>query len=350
MKRLGYFDTVKGIGILLVVLGHATFVNERILTFICAFHMPLFFIVSGMLIAYKDEQSASFKDIFYRKLKSIIIPYLCFSICYTVIDILSVYFNQISLNDLKINLICTGSFAGSGPLWFLPTLFICEMIFHVLLKKAGVRSGIMISLIISLTGFVIWRFFEPFYTASKPDLTKYFLLNFVFIIIRSMVCLVFLSLSYVLFKLVSTDDNVLSNRSVQAISGIALLASCAVLSASNTNIDIHNMDYGNIAMFLINAFCGSIGLILICRSLPELRVLNILRFWGKNSLIIMATHLNFYILFLGNVIAYKINPYITHAKEYVLLFNIMLVTMIVETLLIFLINRYVPWMAGRSHK
>ena len=333
-----------------MVLGHATFVNERILTFICAFHMPLFFIVSGMLIAYKEEQSASFKDIFYRKLKSIIIPYLCFSICYTVIDILSVYFNQISLNDLKINLICTGSFAGSGPLWFLPTLFICEMIFHVLLKKAGLRSGIMISLIISLTGYVIWRFFEPFYTASKLDLTKYFLLNFAFIIIRSMICLVFLSLSYVLFKLVSTDDNILSNRSVQAISGIALLASCAVLSASNTNIDIHNMDYGNIVLFLLNAFCGSVGLILLCRSLPEIRVLNIIRFWGKNSLIIMATHLNFYILFLGNVIAYKINPYITHAKEYVLLFNIMLVTMIVETLLIFLINRYVPWIAGRSHK
>lgn len=350
MKRLGYFDTVKGIGILLVVLGHATFVNERILTFICAFHMPLFFIVSGMLTAYKDEQTASYKDVFYRKIKSIIIPYLCFSICYTLIDILSVYFNQISLNDLKINLVCTGSFAGSGPLWFLPTLFICEMIFHALLIKAGVRPGITISLIISLTGFVIWHFFEPLYTASKSDFTKYFLFNFIYVIIRSMVCLIFLSLSYVLYKLAvrSTDNDVLKNNAVQAVAGLVLLTVCAILSAFNTNIDIHNMDYGNMAMFLLNAFCGSMGLILLCRTLPELKVLKILRFWGKNSLIIMATHLNFYILFLGNVIAYKINPYITHAKEYVLLFNIMLVTMAVETLLIFLINRYIPWMAGKS--
>lgn len=352
MKRLGYFDTVKGIGILLVVLGHATFVNERILTFICAFHMPLFFIVSGMLIAYKNEISSSYKDVFHRKLKSIIIPYLCFSICYTLIDVLSVYFNQISLNDLKVNLACTGSFAGSGPLWFLPTLFICEVVFHALLKKAGEKPGIIINLIISLTGFLIWHFFEPVYTASKSDLTKYFLLNFVYVIIRSMICLMFLSLSYILFKLATeaADNNVLKNKAVQMISGVIMLIICAILSAFNTNIDIHNMDYGNIVLFLLNAFYGSVGLILLCRSLPEIRVLNIIRFWGKNSLIIMATHLNFYILFLGNVIAYKLNPYITHAKEYVLLFNIMLVTMIVETLLIFMINRYVPWIAGRSHK
>ena len=349
MKRLKYFDTVKGIGILLVVLGHATFVNERLLTFIFSFHMPLFFIVSGMLTAYKDGSGSTLRDVFYRKLKTIIIPYLCFSICYTLIDILSVYFGQISLNDLKINLVCTGSFAGSGPLWFLPTLFICEIIFNVLLKKTGKKYGIIISLIISFSGFLIWHFFEPVYTASKSNLTKFFLLSFIFVIIRSMVCLIFLALSYTLFKIAkvfSGDD--IKGYALPVLSGVILLIICAVLSGLNTNIDIHNMDFGNIILFLLNAFCGSVGLILICRFLPEIKPLSIVHFWGKNSLIIMATHLNFYILFLGNVIAYKINPYIKHAKEYVLLFNIMLITMAVETLFIFLINRYIPWMSGKS--
>ena len=105
MKRLKYFDTVKGIGILLVVLGHATFVNERLLTFIFSFHMPLFFIVSGMLTAYKDGSGSTLRDVFYRKLKTIIIPYLCFSICYTLIDILSV-FKRLKDQSYLYRLIC----------------------------------------------------------------------------------------------------------------------------------------------------------------------------------------------------------------------------------------------------
>ena len=62
----------------------------------------------------------------------------------------------------------------------------------------------------------------------------------------------------------------------------------------------------------------------------------------------MATHLNFYILYLGGVVAYMINPYITRAKEYIFLFNILFVTMLVETILIILINRFIPWSVGKS--
>ena len=44
-ERLAIFDILKGIGILLVIVGH-TFMKE-IGPYILAFHMPLFFIVAG---------------------------------------------------------------------------------------------------------------------------------------------------------------------------------------------------------------------------------------------------------------------------------------------------------------
>ena len=110
MKRLDYFDLAKGIGIFLVVLGHATFVNEHVITWVFSFHMPLFFMISGMLMAHKDEASLTMRELLHKKLKSILIPYLCFSICYTVIDIISVFLKQITLFDLKTNLVCTGVF------------------------------------------------------------------------------------------------------------------------------------------------------------------------------------------------------------------------------------------------
>ncbi len=62
-KRLCFIDQCKGIGIILMVYGHCctteflniNFLGKGISVWLCSFHMPLFFIVGGCLIAYKRE-------------------------------------------------------------------------------------------------------------------------------------------------------------------------------------------------------------------------------------------------------------------------------------------------------
>ena len=50
-KRIEYIDTAKAIGILLVILGHCKFLYRPELgIFIYSFHMPLFFVISGMFV------------------------------------------------------------------------------------------------------------------------------------------------------------------------------------------------------------------------------------------------------------------------------------------------------------
>lgn len=51
-KRIDYLDIAKGIGIILVLVGHIS-KNDEINRFLYLFHMPLFFIISGML--YKEK-------------------------------------------------------------------------------------------------------------------------------------------------------------------------------------------------------------------------------------------------------------------------------------------------------
>lgn len=46
-KRINYFDIAKGLGILLMIIGHMPIKNEYLKNFIFCFHMPLFFIISG---------------------------------------------------------------------------------------------------------------------------------------------------------------------------------------------------------------------------------------------------------------------------------------------------------------
>ena len=62
------FDMLKGIGILLVIIGH-TFMKE-IGPYIQAFHMPLFFMVAGYFFKYKAPKNLLTKD--FRRL---IVPY-----------------------------------------------------------------------------------------------------------------------------------------------------------------------------------------------------------------------------------------------------------------------------------
>ena len=55
-RRLTYLDMAKGIGIFLVILGHIEYIREDTLKWISSFHMPLFFVIGGILAYEKREE------------------------------------------------------------------------------------------------------------------------------------------------------------------------------------------------------------------------------------------------------------------------------------------------------
>ena len=134
-KRLTYLDLAKGIGIILVVLGHLEYISENVRGFISAFHMPLFFVVSGILMALKDETSSDLKVILSKKTRGLQIPYMWFSLIYIPIDIMNVLIHHIDMNTFIFNIISSVIFSGVGVLWFLPALFIAEVSAFLLIKK-----------------------------------------------------------------------------------------------------------------------------------------------------------------------------------------------------------------------
>ena len=68
-KRDIAFDMMKGIGILLVIIGHVAH-GYGLYPIIYVFHMPLFFIVSGYF--YKPKQPLV---LFKRDVKLLLLPY-----------------------------------------------------------------------------------------------------------------------------------------------------------------------------------------------------------------------------------------------------------------------------------
>lgn len=118
--RNATFDILKGIGILLVIIGH-TFMKE-IGPYIQAFHMPLFFVVAGYFFKYKPV-----KDQLVRDLRRLIVPYLFVVIITTLID-----FAKDFKASGELNLHLGTLYECGTPAWFLLALFGTKQIFNLL--------------------------------------------------------------------------------------------------------------------------------------------------------------------------------------------------------------------------
>ena len=134
LKRINYLDCVKGLGIMLVILAHIYAYDietkrSLIVIWSYSFHMPLFFIVTGMLIRFKDY--TDIRKFIISRIKCIMIPYFIFGFFNTMINF---YFSNFELESLFENLYDLFILKGVD-MWFLQTLFIAEITFVVLKEK-----------------------------------------------------------------------------------------------------------------------------------------------------------------------------------------------------------------------
>ena len=144
-KRLDYLDYAKGFGIILVVLGHIYDISNPIKIWLYSFHMPLFFIISGLLIRYTNINERDMNGIIVSKFKSLIIPYIFFELVAIFIWMCQ---NEFTLSALRWNVVDSIlMYCKAGTTWFLFALFVSEIIFILLLKY--IKSNKMITLILS---------------------------------------------------------------------------------------------------------------------------------------------------------------------------------------------------------
>jgi fucose 4-O-acetylase-like acetyltransferase len=141
--RITWVDSAKGVGIFLVVLGHTLrgLQSSSILpenasfrfvdSWIYSFHMPLFFLLSGLFAERRVDRSPGF--FLKEKLETLAYPYLVWSTLQTLMQIaLGRYTNkQTNLSDLLGILI--------NPImqfWFLYALFLMSLIYYFL-RRCG---------------------------------------------------------------------------------------------------------------------------------------------------------------------------------------------------------------------
>ncbi len=133
-KRLQWLDAAKGIGVIIVVWRHvAGFFPFQALII---FTLPFFFFLSGVALNFSRQEG-----FLRRRVSSLVIPYFVFTtLSFLYWALLERHFRPpgISVRDAFLNIFYA---AGDGydfnsVLWFLPCLFVVDVLYH------GIRKGI----------------------------------------------------------------------------------------------------------------------------------------------------------------------------------------------------------------
>ncbi|MBA3921662.1 MAG: acyltransferase family protein [Nostocaceae cyanobacterium] len=161
-SRIYWIDSCKAYAMVLVFYGHLwlsdQMPNTEVLMqnkLIYAFHMPLFFILSGFL---EKSNTKDFKVFIKNKFFTRIVPFILFNllliVCLIPKDIL---IHKFSLG--KYLFMLTGLIRGQGSIsvvtWFLICLFTTELIHFWLSRKINNYKGMVIAFIIFYTVGII---------------------------------------------------------------------------------------------------------------------------------------------------------------------------------------------------
>lgn len=329
MKRMEWIDCVKGLAIIFVVLGHIDMGEHFLCSWIYSFHVPLFFMISGILLAVSQEknESTAVSIFLLKKAKQLLYPYAVFSL-------LAVFYLAVRglWDDLIPAVKDTLCLNGYSTLWFLPALFFSECIF-TLIRRSKIPDMAGAALLFLLT--VLLSFCNNGVTESLYTGTGYILLN-----LFNRVCIASL------FLLAGYHGYLLSQKStrlspgVWIVIGAALFSVNLILSRINGWVDLHFSKVNNPFLYYIFAFTGCLSAILLVRLC--IRRNRILEYFGKNSLIVLVTHLPFPIVGYARKL-WEMLPVYTRIRYVDDLF-ICAIILAAEVVLIEGINRFAPFL------
>lgn len=318
-NRIGYYDIAKGIGIILVVVAHIEYMPLELRQYIVTFHMPAFFVISGMLMRLTNEKERDIKALLSHKLKRILLPYFVFSLIFPITYYLRFlvtgegYSNEHFIQDILVGI----SMTGVSVLWFLPALFFSELIVLFIIKNLK-KPYILILIALMIVGICYLPFLVHFMAL--------FLWRIVY-------CSALVMIGYLLFPVIE----IISKKPVAAFFIAVILFTILYFTGMiNGIVDLHYVITGNKLLYYLNATMGSAALIFLSVFIDSKlkRAGNVLEFYGRHSLFVMITHIDFMILFFAEKMAFFFSDISPRGKEIIFNISAVIMTLVIEAVLI----------------
>ena len=322
IKRIHYLDIFKGIGIILVAIGHI-YHNSIIFNWIYSFHMPLFFFAAGWV--YKEKPIL--EDI-KRRIQTIVVPYFCFG------TLTLVYWQLIERRFRDSNMSFGSAVLGfiSGQedrldfnvhLWFLPCFFVIVVLFNALVKfmrggQRGLKSAVLISIAMSAV------------YAVKPLPSLPWGLD------RILKFIGFYALGTLCAKQVI-------NRRIEDLKiPVRWIIAAVLLTASFT------LSYGGLTkgvMWFVTAIIGFMAVLIISILINRNKVLE---YFGRTSLVVLCIHGSVYRVIV-KILSLPLGMDTDAVREnFILSMIVMVITLVICAAGYEILNRFMPWIIGKG--
>jgi fucose 4-O-acetylase-like acetyltransferase len=287
-KRIEYIDIARGIGILLVVMGHNDFsaISPFLHKLIYSFHMPLFFFLSGYFL----NAGLPFWTFFKKRFNSLLKPFF-FTIF--MIYFFSVSFEKMSfataITRITKSLYATGFYIDWVQLWFLPHLFVVSLYAYLFYKVVGRIDRTWIRwLILLFTLFLGTLYLKAFFPFPLSVFGKdYRLLGLPY-------SLDLVLLSGFFFILGSETrhlktDVLFGNTFFMLVAGAALVLMNIFLTPT---IDLNTRTYDSLVISTLEAVTGILFILALSRQidLHTSWLANLFKYLGRITLIILILH------------------------------------------------------------
>ena len=322
-QRYGFIDSAKGIGIILVVFAHviaAHKVGLKTEEVITSFHMPLFFVLSGLFFSRKG----SFKQFFISKTNRLIVPFAFFFIVYCILAVVYYGYKGTLLDNTPTILLGFYNewiYIG-GAIWFLMALWFIYLLFYIATFVKNEWGVIIICIMMGAAGlFVGYHHIElPLWFDTALTCTPYFALGY----------------------LIKRHTNLLKPNKCDKFNLLffVVFLAIAIVFAGYTCYRKNHYDIPFWRLYLC-AVAGFFAVFFLAKS--KIGNFHFLQYLGKYSLVILCIHqVIMTVLRDGLVYGLHVNGWIAAVVNFT-------ITMTVCCLLIPLLCKWLPHVTGQKN-
>ena len=330
-NRIIWIDQLRGLAFYTVILGHMS-ILYGLKSLIYSFHMPLFFMITGLVFNLEKIYNTKFKNFCLRLVEKMLIPYFCLQILSIPIRCLVCVIAKRPINIAKWIL---GVFvannniveAPSNPLYYVLLLMLAQIGLWVVIKIAKANKTYIAIILgaLSIISVCFQRINLPWHINVVP------------------VAMLLIFIGVLLMDLYVLTKDKLEKLNKWCYFGICILlfAIGVLFNRLNGRISIHGNYYGNsFLLFLACAVVFSVAIALVVMLLPESKILT---FIGANTLFYMGIHKPVLLLFeaiVGN--QNKSNPI------FIIVGSVVCVLALAP--LAWIVNKYLPFVCGNKSK
>ncbi len=302
IKRYEYIDAVKGLSILCITFLHFEkgVIPNWLNVWIGMFMITAFYFTSGWVFGLKQRVEQP-RELWSKRLYQLGVPYLWFGLLIIAFDVIWWGVGLMPTHILSRELYKYLTLRGLGTLWFLPVLFLGEMIFCLL--KSSKRPWLYGSIAFILSygaGYIYYYVWRPLIVHNE---TFQLIDSPVRPIVMALSAWPIIAIGY--FMSVRTSGRIHAlNRYVAGIAGAILL----IISMWFVIAAPFKFYYIDSVIATLLPIMGFIGIFLLLSGGVITRFFG---YWGKNSLILMCTHFS---ITMELLMAFDI--YVLHHRDF----------------------------------